>query len=872
MKSISFVYKDKDQLKNKLGDFSGEKNILIQVFDGKFDIDFTNDLIKNLLEILPFSEIMIATSIAGISDSNAFEGEIVISVSIFRNTNVKVYSFSGDDDHDIAGQILSKVTDNTKLLILFGDKNKINCEMLLDDIATQSPSTVIAGGIAGDDLSFQRIRLGDKNGIGDFSFICAVLDSKILKVYTNYIFEFIGIGTTMTVTSVDKNGIVKTINNMPVKEVYRKYLSDLVADNLPMSSFEFPLILKENGLSVGKVAIEIFDDGSARYSSDVKLGAEVGFGVRSIVDTRNKVANQSKSLKDLKIEGIYLYLCATRYIYFKKAQLENQYVDRFDSVAHASGFFAHGEFFHINNNNYVFNVSSTLVALSEGGQDADGKYDSLDSPIQNTQSDMIIHSLSHLSRVANDDYEAMVKVFRQYKELLEESSMILYMNQKGVIVGVNKVFLDTSKYQKSNIIGRRLSNFISSDSKGIIENIWDCIKQHKTWKGTIKNIAQDGSIFYTRSIVKPIVDSKNNVLMYICGMDDITDYELKRQRLEDSIDAITEISFEKEKIIQEYQTLLDRSTAMVRLKKGHFIEVNKSCEQLFGYASGELINRHFSIVLDSSRNNITNMIDNIKKVLTARGYINTYIPCIDKNGNRLHIQAYIMTINTIDKEDASQEFVGILHNVTEIFEIQQELVNVQKEVIYAMGSISEGRSRETGNHVKRVAEYSYLLAKLYGLDETQAILIKTASPMHDIGKLAIPDAILNKPGKLTEEEFEIMKTHAQKGYDMLYFSDRPILKASAEIALTHHEWWNGNGYPNKLSGEDIPLFGRITSVADVFDALSHDRCYKKAWPMEEVIDYMLKMKDVQFQGVLVDLLVENLDEFIKIKTEFEDKF
>ena len=108
--------------------------------------------------------------------------------------------------------------------------------------------------------------------------------------------------------------------------------------------------------------------------------------------------------------------------------------------------------------------------------------------------------------------------------------------------------------------------------------------------------------------------------------------------------------------------------------------------------------------------------------------------------------------------------------------------------------------------------------------------------------------------------------------EMFKIQLRAILKASAEIALTHHEWWNGNGYPNKLSGEDIPLFGRITSVADVFDALSHDRCYKKAWPMEEVIDYMLKMKDVQFQGVLVDLLVENLDEFIKIKTEFEDKF
>ena len=204
--------------------------------------------------------------------------------------------------------------------------------------------------------------------------------------------------------------------------------------------------------------------------------------------------------------------------------------------------------------------------------------------------------------------------------------------------------------------------------------------------------------------------------------------------------------------------------------------------------------------------------------------------------------------------------------------MQQELEDVQKEVLYAMGTISEGRSRETGNHIKRVAEFTYLLANLYGLDKQQAELLKIASPMHDIGKLAIPDAILNKPGKLTDEEFEIMKTHAQQGYDMLCFSNRSILKTAAEIALTHHEWWNGNGYPQKLKATQIPLCGRIVAVADVFDALSHDRCYKKAWPINEVVEHMMKNKGVQFEAKLVDLLVEHIDDFVKIKEEYADKF
>ena len=144
--------------------------------------------------------------------------------------------------------------------------------------------------------------------------------------------------------------------------------------------------------------------------------------------------------------------------------------------------------------------------------------------------------------------------------------------------------------------------------------------------------------------------------------------------------------------------------------------------------------------------------------------------------------------------------------------------------------------------------------------------------MHDIGKLAIPDSILHKPGKLTDEEFAEMKTHAKKGYDMLCFSNRTILKTSATIALTHHEWWNGNGYPNKISGEDIPLCGRIVAVADVFDALSHDRCYKKAWPLNEVIEHFAKNKGIQFDPKIVDLLLENIDAFVKIKERYVDVF
>lgn len=209
-------------------------------------------------------------------------------------------------------------------------------------------------------------------------------------------------------------------------------------------------------------------------------------------------------------------------------------------------------------------------------------------------------------------------------------------------------------------------------------------------------------------------------------------------------------------------------------------------------------------------------------------------------------------------------------NVTKLLSANQEIINTQKELIFRMGEIGETRSRETGNHVKRVAEYSELLANLYGLSSEEAELMKMASPMHDIGKVAIPDAILLKPGKLEAEEWEIMKTHAAIGHDLLKTSERPILKAAAIVAGQHHEKWDGSGYPNGFAGEDIHIYGRITALADVFDALGSERVYKKAWPMNEVLEFIEDQKGKQFEPRLVELFQENLPRFIRIRDQYAD--
>ncbi len=213
---------------------------------------------------------------------------------------------------------------------------------------------------------------------------------------------------------------------------------------------------------------------------------------------------------------------------------------------------------------------------------------------------------------------------------------------------------------------------------------------------------------------------------------------------------------------------------------------------------------------------------------------------------------------------------SIKDGIHQIESLSDEIINTQKEIIYTMGEIAETRSKETGNHVKRVAEYSKILALKLGLSLENAEMLKLASPMHDIGKVGIPDEILNKPGKLTPDEFEIMKTHAQMGYDMLKHSNKPILQAAAIVSKEHHEKYNGKGYPRGLKGEDIHIFARITAVADVFDALGSDRVYKKAWEDEKIFELFNSEKGEHFDPKVITAFFDSLDEIKIIRERFKD--
>ena len=201
----------------------------------------------------------------------------------------------------------------------------------------------------------------------------------------------------------------------------------------------------------------------------------------------------------------------------------------------------------------------------------------------------------------------------------------------------------------------------------------------------------------------------------------------------------------------------------------------------------------------------------------------------------------------------------------ELEERSQELHETRLQVVRRLGRAAEYRDNETGLHIVRMSKMAALLGKAAGLNEYECDLLLNAAPMHDIGKLGIPDSILLKPGKFEPEEWEVMQTHAQIGADILSGDDSELLNMAEEIALTHHEKWNGKGYPNGLSVEEIPLSGRLCALSDVFDALTSVRPYKKAWPVEKAVALIKEESGEHFDPTLVEHFLTLLPEIVEIK-------
>ncbi|MGL4207133.1 MAG: HD domain-containing phosphohydrolase [Aeromonadaceae bacterium] len=348
---------------------------------------------------------------------------------------------------------------------------------------------------------------------------------------------------------------------------------------------------------------------------------------------------------------------------------------------------------------------------------------------------------------------------------------------------------------------------------------------------------------------------------------DICTLEHNRKGLEKVIAASKGI-FEKQALKQFVEGTLEQLSALLALEETSLYSLKQNAYELRDHELDPLleVNEYHSNLAKSDiiaeaiakRNNVYR--DN-ELVIFCKNPLHSLLFHIEGTRPLSQVDTYLLNLFT-------ENIVVALENIR----LNELLADNQREIIYRIGEIVETRSKESGLHVKRVALYCELFTRLLGLPEERAELMKRASPLHDIGKIGIPDAVLHKPGKLDADEWEIMKTHAQIGYDMLSGSNIELFQVASKIALNHHEKWNGSGYPQGLKGEQIPLEGRITALVDVFDALGSDRCYKRAWPLEKILALIQEERGQHFDPELVDLMLNNLDGFLAIRDTYKDEF
>ncbi|MET3133554.1 response regulator RpfG family c-di-GMP phosphodiesterase [Oxalobacteraceae bacterium GrIS 1.11] len=264
-------------------------------------------------------------------------------------------------------------------------------------------------------------------------------------------------------------------------------------------------------------------------------------------------------------------------------------------------------------------------------------------------------------------------------------------------------------------------------------------------------------------------------------------------------------------------------------------------------------------------------LDDAKRNRISRLHGDTYVGYFPNSSGKasLLVLKGVAEISEIDTQLLEVFCSGVAIAFDNIL-LTQEITDTQAELILRLGDVVESRSNEAGNHVRRMSEVCHLLAQASGMPEDEAAVLRHAAPMHDIGKIATPDAVLLKPGKLDATEWEIMKQHPAVGLSILDGSQRPILKAAAVIAHQHHEKFDGSGYPQGLAGHAIHLYARIVAVADVFDALMHKRCYKDAWPIAQVVDYLREVSGQHLDPVYVELLIANMDLALAINQRFPD--
>ncbi len=318
---------------------------------------------------------------------------------------------------------------------------------------------------------------------------------------------------------------------------------------------------------------------------------------------------------------------------------------------------------------------------------------------------------------------------------------------------------------------------------------------------------------------------------------------------------------------EQYQQLLMNSTCIRRFDtKGKVTYANtklarkmrRKPEQMYGTPAYK----------DAARKQRPLSFEKVRSILKQSPRFQSIIAHSREGDSPLYLDSFIAPIK--DQSGGIKEFLEIGYDVSRIYSLNRRMEKLNDEVIYLLGSVAESRSIETASHLHRVTGYCSILAKYTDMSKEEREIFKRAVPLHDIGKIAVPNRILQKRGPLDDEEFEQVKEHTTIGHNILCSVDNDIFTAAADIALSHHEKYDGSGYPLGLKGTEISFMGRLVAIADVFDALTSKRAYKKEWDIDQSLHIIKKERGSHFDPQIHDLFFDHIDEILEFKQQIRE--
>jgi putative two-component system response regulator len=328
--------------------------------------------------------------------------------------------------------------------------------------------------------------------------------------------------------------------------------------------------------------------------------------------------------------------------------------------------------------------------------------------------------------------------------------------------------------------------------------------------------------------------------------------------------------------VEQIQAAMDQAPVPIFVKdlERRYLLANRAAHEISGLEPGEMIGRADADVVSPEtelliREGDMRVLRNgepceREATITLAGreltFLTVRFPYLDDEGNLAGIVGVTADITAQREAERLQRDLAAARERS-----IEELRSSRQETVERLARAIELHEDEAGEHVDRISRLSSHLGSQLGLDDEQILLLKAAAPLHDVGKIAIPEKILRKAGKLTPEEREEMERHAEAGHRILDGSESELLQMAARIALTHHEWFDGNGYPRRLAGEEIPIEGRIVAVADVFDALLSDRPYRPAKSVDEAVEIVREGRGTQFDPEVVDALLEHLEDTLELR-------